>query len=751
MNDDIDEPADTSESGAGEGAGAAGQGEAADGAIGNVAQVLSQDTTYVFDADEARVLVPLIDDAFQAPGGAGPACGAGARDYLAAHSEFRTRIATLLGTTVNELDLLGVKKNDGPAATEEPTIDASASDAPDEPSESRSADESAVGEPIRHELDRALMYQFVVPFDGAVTCTLGHHDQHSEFVWPPRIENVTEAVADLWEFLAVEVSAPAAVARFHDLAFIRGRDRFTHAVAARNAYLAFAARAPVVDLDQAHAMLRAWAIDRIFGRPAELAATRLAIEQAVTAAWNAGRGLPGVVLPLLSALCQTQLSADADPVQVDALLERASDLYGTTDSVAYVADLRLGRATTDAQRIAVGEWQIGQMAAAARASDGFVKAMRLRDAIREAGRLQLHDLEDELTVELQSLPPEDAKLEAFTSDFRISRVPIERFLRQFTQTSDWRRSLRLFSQTAPPTGSTEELKHAAESRRLRPRLVDLVSTVILDEDRLPSWEPSSDEERLEYQKARDAGFSAAATATQLVEVLDRFRVRYGAVPVDELAAYVSHQGRGNYELAAVFARALHHYWDGDLEACVHIAVPRIESAVRLILRELDVAIYRVQLGKRPGQYPPLGSLLGELADLGFDEAWIYYLRWLLVEHTGRNLRNEVAHGRVQDVSAATAAMVLRALLLVVLLCGPGNADDVDADLADEQHRQAPDARTGTQPGEQTRVPGRQTSSAADLRTLVRRPVADIVQLPSRSLVVARHLASKALSRVTRKA
>lgn len=403
------------------------------------------------------------------------------------------------------------------------------------------------------------MYEFVVPFDGPVTCTLGHYDQDSEFVWPPRIENVTDAVADLWEFLAEEVSAAAAVARFHDLAFIRGRNRFAHAVAARDAYLAFAALPPVVDLDQAHAMLRAWAIDRIFGRAAHLDATRLAIEQAIMVAWDAGQGYPSVVLPLLNALCQTQQPADEDPVKVDALLERAGSFYGATESVGYVAELRRGRATTDAERIVVGEWHVEQLAAIARKSEGFVKAMRLRDAIREAGRLHLGDLEEKLTVELQSLPPEDTRLEAFTSDVRMSRVPIERFLRQFTRSGDWRRSMNLFSQIPPPTGSSEELERAAEARRVRPRLVDLFSTVLLDEDRLPIWEPTTEEERREYQKARDAGFSAAATATQLIDILDRFKIRYGVVPVDEIAMYVSHQGRGNYELAAVFARALHHY------------------------------------------------------------------------------------------------------------------------------------------------------------------------------------------------
>lgn len=243
----------------------------------------------------------------------------------------------------------------------------------------------------------------------------------------------------------------------------------------------------------------------------------------------------------------------------------------------------------------------------------------------------------------------------------------------------------------------------------------------------------------------------AAMATQMVEILDRFKDRYGIVPVEEIATHVSYRGRGNYALAAVFARALHHYWNGDLEACVHIAVPRIESAVRLILRELDVSIYRIQLGNRPGQYPALGSLLGELVDLGFDEDWVYYLRWLLTEPTGKNLRNEVAHGRVRGTSKADSALVLRALLLLVLLCGPGNADNLHADLAVGQ---GGESITGPQSSEVKKNQGGAELNSKpfsdDLHALVSHPIPDAVRVPARGLVVARRLAQVAWAVLTRR-
>ena len=662
----------------------------------------TQDTGYVFDRDEAQIVVPLIDLAFGDPGG-----------YLEAEGRLGSVLRVLRGET---------EPKGGPASgpVDEPKPQPEPGSEPDP--------KPQIGEPITHELERALMYELVVPFDGPVTCELGHHDIESEFVWPPRIQHVNDAVVDLWEFFAVNVQAPGAGARFHDLAFCRGRNRFAHAVAARDAYLEFASTQPVVDLDEAYALLRAWSIDRKFGRKGEEQECRHAIQQALESAWGAGERAAGVLLPMLGALCRTQLPADQDAVPVDKLLERASHLYGSTDSVNYVADLRRPRASNDQERRAIAEWQVGELAEIARKSEGLVKVVRLREAIDQARRLHLKEVEDALTVELQSTPPGDVKLEAFSSTVPVSRIPYERYFRQFTRDRDWRPGLSRFAHTPPPTGALEDLIKDVEERRLRPRVIDIITTVLLDEDRLPAWQPETDEERSDYMMAREAGFAAAVTGTHLAEVLSRIREQYGDIPANELAVFFALEGRGNYELAAVLARALHHFWAGDLEACIHIAVPRIESAIRLILRELDVAIYRTQLGQRPGVYPQLGTLLDSLAELDFDESWLYFLRWLLVNHSGKNLRNQVAHGRVRGASPSDAALVLRALVLLVLLCGPGNADEINADLEEPG---APDRPTFT-------------GQPSDLTVRISEPARQTVPFPPMVLVLAERAVSKTL-------
>ncbi|WP_353953571.1 hypothetical protein V6K52_09215 [Knoellia sp. S7-12] len=672
----------------------------ANGAEVDLTAVAVQDTGYVFDAHEAILVASVIDEGFADNAG-----------YINAHGKIRIALAALCGSDGDNASKFADRAqvgNESQERVDEPTV----------------ASMPAVGardieEPVTHEVDRALMYELVVPFDGPVMCNLGHYDTGSAFVWPPRIEKVTESVVDLWEILAANVSAPPARARFNDLAMCRGRKRYLHGVAARDAYLEFASSLDVVDSDRAYALLRAWAIDRMFGRADREQECRVEIAKATAAAWDAGERAAGVLLPLLGALCRTHADAVDDAVPVDALLQRASKLYFGSDSVNYIGDLRRGRAATQEERNAISMWQVGALAEEARNSTGLIKVIRLKEAIDLARRLQVKSMQDDLTVELQGLPPEDVKLDAVSSTVRVSRIPLEHYFRKFTDDRDWRHGISLFASTTPPTGQYEDLVKYAEERRLRPYLSDLFSTVLLDEDRLPTWQPQTEDERREWIMARQAAFRAEITGTHLAEILDRIRIRYGLVPVDDITAHLAWGGRGNYELAAVVARGLHHYWNGDLEACVHVTVPRVESAIRLLLRELDVAIYRTQLGQRPGVYPALGSLLDALESLGFDDSWAYFMRWFLADHSGKNLRNQIAHGRVTKVSFADAALALRALMLVTLLAGPGIADDIEGDL----EAGPVEVRTGA------------SRDSADLAAKVKNPVAAPKPFPSQWLLM----------------
>ena len=156
----------------------------------------------------------------------------------------------------------------------------------------------------------------------------------------------------------------------------------------------------------------------------------------------------------------------------------------------------------------------------------------------------------------------------------------------------------------------------------------------------------------------------------LAEGLGRMVDRYGTPAESDLMIFLAANGQADESLALSLARAFRHYWSSDYEACVHVVVPKIEAAARALLRELDEGIYRLQAAKDPGKYPGLYVLIEELEKLALDESWAYFLRWLLLGPAGQNLRNEVAHGFVRDISPVYAALVLRAAALLITLVAP---------------------------------------------------------------------------------
>ncbi|WP_196425607.1 DUF4209 domain-containing protein [Amycolatopsis camponoti] len=60
-------------------------------------------------------------------------------------------------------------------------------------------------------------------------------------------------------------------------------------------------------------------------------------------------------------------------------------------------------------------------------------------------------------------------------------------------------------------------------------------------------------------------------------------------------------------------------------------------------------------------------MLPALAKQGFDESWGRYLSTLLAGPTGWNLRNELAHGFVDEVSAPITALLIQAAPYVATL------------------------------------------------------------------------------------
>jgi hypothetical protein len=95
-------------------------------------------------------------------------------------------------------------------------------------------------------------------------------------------------------------------------------------------------------------------------------------------------------------------------------------------------------------------------------------------------------------------------------------------------------------------------------------------------------------------------------------------------------------------------------------------VPKVETAARALLLELNEPLYRTAVGDSSGQFPALGTLLSALLACDFDPDRERFLRTFLLTD-GSNVRNYIAHGFTDTIDRTTAVLALRAGVVLALL------------------------------------------------------------------------------------
>jgi hypothetical protein len=315
--------------------------------------------------------------------------------------------------------------------------------------------------------------------------------------------------------------------------------------------------------------------------------------------------------------------------------------------------------------------------------------MHLSQAVEIARARGLTDMVREVTAELQAIPVKDLGLKSHSTSVRVPPDQLERFLNGFTASPEWRDGMRFFLRTDCPTGELSELRQQAQDIARLAVLRSVIPTTILGADGLPRWTAQSAEDREAETVATCARIRAESQGQLLAQGLVRLAERYGTPGEAALAAFLSENGQSDSVLATSLARAFLHFWRGDYEACAHVAVPKVEAAARALLRELDEGIYKLQVGQAQGQYPMLHPLLKELEELAMDESWIYFLRWLLLAPPGMNVRNDLAHGFIGNISPIYAALILRAAALLITVTGPLPPSAVSVAVADQPADLAP--------------------------------------------------------------
>lgn len=120
----------------------------------------------------------------------------------------------------------------------------------------------------------------------------------------------------------------------------------------------------------------------------------------------------------------------------------------------------------------------------------------------------------------------------------------------------------------------------------------------------------------------------------------------------------------------IFLRGLYLGFKFDFMLAIHLLIPQIENSIRYLLEQRGVITSYLDAQGIQEEYP-LGKLLymEAVKDI-FDKDILFDLQGLLVERFGSNLRNWLAHGRLNDLEANSLRAVYAWGLILRLCCTP---------------------------------------------------------------------------------
>ena len=476
--------------------------------------------------------------------------------------------------------------------------------------------------------------------------------------YPPPLGTVDEIVPgtyELWQRAAVLAEVPAVRARFTDLLWeVRFGDRaheFAHA--AVDSYVKAA------DVDFGHPVERMEYVVRaieiasqISDRDRRAEAVRAGVALVESALADSDR-MPGVVLPILDVFVSDR--PDRRPDNLSGLIDAAIERYGDDPwHLEAALDLK-AQLLPMADRTPLFERQVRSWVALAERSEGIVRYAHLQHAIELAESHGLHAIADEVRRSVECLTPDDLDMKEVSSAIQIPREQVDEYIASFVGDDDLGTALARFGSHIPSGEPDANREYVAELMRQHP-LQFLVTRMTIGPEnslvRSTSYDDAADAALIDHEAQRLSMFSLFA-----VDILDGIRQRYGSAGA-EPALFETDLIEA--AVAAKIAHAIRLYEEGDFDSSACVLAPRLERIVRHLASAAGLTVTKSPgRSGRAGGVKGLGEILGSLEPV-LAESARRYLRALLSETTGLNLRNRVGHGLDDEIGQRDTAMLIHA-------------------------------------------------------------------------------------------
>ena len=158
------------------------------------------------------------------------------------------------------------------------------------------------------------------------------------------------------------------------------------------------------------------------------------------------------------------------------------------------------------------------------------------------------------------------------------------------------------------------------------------------------------------------------------QILEVIKDAFGEPDREELVAFFT-TDLIDRAVAERIADAVLRYLEGDVDGCLHILIPQLETVIRAGAARVGIPVIKVPEGAQPGGVRGLGGLLKDFTGR-IDESWRRYLLNSLADPLGVNLRNQLSHGLYGPAASPDAAVAIQiACYLRLWKVGPPDQKD----------------------------------------------------------------------------
>lgn len=497
--------------------------------------------------------------------------------------------------------------------------------------------------------------------------------QSEDHTYPALPAEMPTDVTDVWETVANGATEAIMKSRLHDLCFVvRHGDVGAHARIAIEAYLELAERYPSSSHDPAHILHVAVNATHYIPRALELARLirddGLAIRVMDVGAALARRALDdpasgaGVVLGLMAPLVKDrECPAVVDDLLAEAREKYREDVWNTMSTIG----LQITRSAGDGDRTTqLRREEVHALITAADDSEPLPAMLHLQNAAELATSYGLQDLRDAAARKLQELSRTDLGLKRHEFSVTLDGEKVRALIENVVNQPTWQEGLEELLTWGAPTGRVEENRAVAATIPDIAPLATAFPSTRIGADGLPAFTVAGNDlpHLLAEQELRTLQLYGHLWAQALHE-LGR---RWGAIDLDELAAFFGREDHVPDDVARAIGRSLNRHLTGDLEGAVFTVLPKVERITRELALALGEVIYRPPSSSSPKLYKGLGTLIDILAVRGLDESWSRFILTFLARQDGVNLRNDALHGAIANVDEVHSALVMVSVLYLCI-------------------------------------------------------------------------------------